>query len=343
MKNVSVSELKGVIKKLYALAEEGKYMGAMIWGPPGVGKSAAVRQVAEDLSTAKNPVGFIDLRLSLLNPVDLRGLPSVNREERLAEWLAPEFLPNAKSEKHGILFLDEINLAPQSVMAAGYQLILDRRLGDYHMPPGWLIVAAGNRVTDTPTTTKMPAPLANRFIHLQIEQPNFDEWRQWAVKNQIAEQVVSFLSKMPQHLFQAPKIDDKAWPSPRSWEFASNLYHLGEPIDAAVGGGIAAEFNTFLRVYTKIPDIDAILAGKKVSIPKATELDVLWATCMSIVYKATPKDWANVYAFIDQIPKEFEVLVIKLLDEKNAAWKSALVNSSQFKKFCNENPELFGE
>lgn len=338
MKNVNVSELQEVVKKLYHLSEQNKkHISLFVWGAPGVGKSAGVRQAAQDLE-----IGFIDLRVAQMNPVDMRGLPAINKTGESAKWLIPDFFPK---EGKGILFLDELNLAPASVMNAAYQLILDRALGDYKMPDGWIIVAAGNRSEDTPNITKMPPPLANRFIHVQIDKPDFDEWRIWAVnKGGVHEQVVTFLSKMPQHLYKAPTIADKAWASPRSWEFASTLHSMGETIDSAVGAGVASEFTAFLKVYSKIPDIDAILEGKKkVEVPKNTELDVIWATCMSIIYKAQPKHWDNVYDYIDRLPKEFTTLVITILDAKSPEWKKTIVYSKQFAKFCKENPALFGE
>src|SRR5260221_11820815 len=146
MKNTTIGELKQTIKKIYQLSEHGKYVAAMIWGPPGVGKSAGVREAAKDLG-----VNFIDLRVAQMNPVDLRGLPDVKKTKQLAKWLTPDFFPQ---DGKGILFLDEMNLAPQSVMNAGYQLVLDRKLGDYVVPEGWIIVAAGNRAEDSATVTK---------------------------------------------------------------------------------------------------------------------------------------------------------------------------------------------
>jgi MoxR-like ATPase len=139
----------------------------MIWGSPGVGKSDTVKQTAE-----KRNIDLIDLRLSQLDSVDLRGVPSVDRERRRTDWNSPSILPY---EGKGILFLDEINSAPQGVTAAAYQLILDRRLGDYVLPEGWNIIAAGNRVSDRAIVNQMPTPLKNRFAHLYFEVNN-DDW-----------------------------------------------------------------------------------------------------------------------------------------------------------------------
>ena len=187
---VSINEIKSMVRKVYSLAEQGDYLAIMIWGGTGVGKSQAVKQTADELG-----VGFIDLRLSLLNPVDLRGLPSIDKENQTARWLHPGFLPTEKKHgERGILFLDERNLAPQAVMSAGYQLILDRGIGEYRLPKGWIIVGAGNRVKDQAVVTKFPAPLANRFIHLELPEPDIDDWKQWALNHNIVEQVIAFLS-----------------------------------------------------------------------------------------------------------------------------------------------------
>src|SRR5262249_11413548 len=121
-----------------------------IWGGPGIGKSAIVRELADDLNTSLQ-----DIRALLLDPVDLRGLPFLGADGR-SKWAPHEFLPG---EVSGILFRDELNAAPAMVQASCYQLVLDRKLGEYTLPDGWAIVAAGNRDCDRAVTTRMPSPL----------------------------------------------------------------------------------------------------------------------------------------------------------------------------------------
>lgn len=103
-----------------------------IWGSPGIGKSSIVRQIAQ-----RRGMPLVDIRASLLDPTDLRGIPMI--QDGTAVWCPPSFLPK-KSDKPGILFLDEVNAAPPLVQAALYQLILDRRIGEYELPEGWRIV-----------------------------------------------------------------------------------------------------------------------------------------------------------------------------------------------------------
>ena len=150
------AHLLTVIEKEYSSADSGHHTPVMLWGPPGVGKSQMVAQVAE-----RHNVPLIDIRLSQMEPSDLRGIPF--RAEEHVEWAVPAMLPDAKRHgESGILFLDEITSAPPSVSAAAYQLILDRKLGEYEVPDGWAIIAAGNRQGDRGVTYSMPAPLANR-------------------------------------------------------------------------------------------------------------------------------------------------------------------------------------
>jgi hypothetical protein len=203
-----------VLDREFTSTREGHHTPVMLWGPPGVGKSQMVAQIA-----TRHQVPVIDIRLSQMEPSDLRGIPF--RVDERVEWAVPAILPNA--ERHGetgILFLDEINAAPPAVSAAAYQLILDRRLGEYQVPEHWAIFAAGNRQGDRGVIYSMPAPLANRFSHFEVET-NLDDWVTWAYANGIDERVIGFLRFRPELLFDFdPAHNPVAFPSPRSWEFA---------------------------------------------------------------------------------------------------------------------------
>ena len=163
------AQLLTILDREFTSTHEGHHTPVMLWGPPGVGKSDMVRQTA-----MRHQVPVIDIRLSQMEPSDLRGIPF--RVDGHVEWAVPAILPDARRHgTSGILFLDEITSAPPSVSAAAYQLILDRRLGEYQVPPGWAIFAAGNRQGDRGVTYTMPAPLANRFSHFEVEV-NLDDW-----------------------------------------------------------------------------------------------------------------------------------------------------------------------
>lgn len=242
----------------------------MIWGPPGVGKSSIVADIA-----SKANLELIDLRLSQLAPTDLRGLPVA--DSAVARWLPPDFLPTTGN---GILFLDELNMAPPAIQGIAQQLILNRKVGNYHLPEGWFVWAAGNRKEDRAAVFDMPAPLANRFLHYSVE-PHFDSFRSWAARRGIHEQILAFLAFRPALLHQ-PDAKFPAWPSPRSWEMASELHEIGLPVNAAVGEGPTGEFAAFRKVYERLPNLESILEGNGASTVFPKEPSMRYAVTIGL-------------------------------------------------------------
>jgi MoxR-like ATPase len=278
MLTVNVSEAS---KHLNSVIKGGIKTSIMMWGAPGIGKSSIVNKVAEE-----NEMEVIDVRLSQLAPTDLRGLPYVENGE--ARFAPPSFLP--KSGK-GLLFLDEVNLAPPAIQNVAMQLVLDRKVGDYTVPDDWFIIAAGNRVEDRAAVSQMPAPLTNRFLHFTVEA-DLTSWKEYALTSGVEEKIISFLTFRPQllHSFNKNAI---AWPSPRSWDFASDLHKIGLPVDAAVGEGAASEFNSFVKLYSKLPDVDKIKSGdRKVKAPK--EPSIIYAITGALVSRSeTAEEFYN--------------------------------------------------
>jgi hypothetical protein len=226
-----------------------------------------------------------------MEPSDLRGIPFRTGEH--VEWATPAILPDAvRHGEKGILFLDEITSAPPSVSAAAYQLILDRRLGEYEVPDGWAIFAAGNRQGDRGVTYTMPAPLANRFSHFEFET-NLDDWVAWAYANGIDERVIGFLRFRPELLFDFdPAHNPVAFPSPRSWEFAHRgLQKFGNQptllqgtLQACVGPAAGVELNAFVNSLDQMPDLDGIVEGSETAVPR--EIDLQYAVAAALVGRA---------------------------------------------------------
>jgi hypothetical protein len=280
------AEILVILDREFTSTLEGHHTPVMLWGPPGVGKSQMVAQVA-----AKHRVPVIDIRLSQMEPSDLRGIPF--RSGETVEWAIPAMLPD--SERHGpqgILFLDEITSAAPTVSAAAYQLILDRRLGEYRVPEGWAIFAAGNRQGDRGVTYTMPAPLANRFQHFEVEA-YLDDWVAWAYANGIDERMIAFLRFRPELLFDFdPAHNPVAFPSPRSWEFAHRaLQKFGDndqallgALQACVGPAAGIELKAFVDNLDNLPDIEAIVRGEDVAVPK--EIDLQYAVASALVGQA---------------------------------------------------------
>jgi hypothetical protein len=258
----------------------------MLWGPPGVGKSQIIAQIA-----ARHGVPLIDIRLSQMEPTDLRGIPFRNGDR--VEWSVPALLPDAaRHGARGILFLDEITSAPPTVTAAAYQLILDRRLGEYHVPDGWAIFAAGNRYGDRGVTYVMPSPLANRFTHYEIEA-HVEDWVAWAHASGIDERVIAFLRFRPDLLFDFnPAQSAAAFPSPRSWEYAHRALVkfadapalLADALQACVGHAAGVEFKAFVDHMDDMPDIDAILRGEGAQMPPG--IDLQYGVAAALVRRA---------------------------------------------------------
>lgn len=275
-----------VLDREYRSTRSGYHTPVMLWGPPGVGKSQMVAQVA-----AKHGVPMIDIRLSQMEPTDLRGIPF--RVNDLVEWAVPAMLPDGKRHgERGLLFLDEITSAAPTVSAAAYQLILDRRLGEYTAPPGWAIFAAGNRQGDRGVTYRMPAPLANRLSHFEVDT-HLDDWVTWAYTNGIDERVIAFVRFRPDLLFDFdPARNDAAFPSPRSWEFAHRaLQKFSERPDlllgalqACVGPAAGIELKAFVDHLDNLPDIDAVVNGDPAPVP--TETDLQYAVASALVGRA---------------------------------------------------------
>ncbi len=252
-------------------------LSAMIWGPPGIGKSSIVAQTAQ-----AHDLEMIDLRLSQLAPTDLRGLPVADHTDGVSRWYPPEFLPRTG---RGILFLDEVNLAPPAIQGIAQQLILDRRVGSYAVPDAWFIWAAGNRKEDRASVFDMPAPLANRFIHLVVE-PDFESFKAYALAHGIHEHLLAFLSFRPALLH---KLDPQqpAWPSPRSWMMANALYRAELDMAPVVGLGAASEFSAFVSIFRRLPDIAEILKGKGQQIPFPKEPSLCYAVTAALTTRAT--------------------------------------------------------
>lgn len=283
-----------------------------IWGPPGIGKSSIVKQIAET-----NGYEFIDLRLALMDPTDLKGIPFYDKEEHQALWAPPSFLPR---EGEGILFLDELNSAPPAVQASAYQLILDRQVGEYKLPDGWAIVAAGNREGDRGVVYRMPSPLANRFVHLEMEV-SVDDWRDWAYGAAVDERVIAYIGYKSDDLFSFdPTKNEKSFATPRSWEFVSSLLRstmdeklLLETISGAIGKERAVRFLSFAKVMHKLPDIESILQSGKGDYPE--EVDVLHALAtglvMATLQNPSQERMNNLLNYALDLQSEFSVMVVQ--------------------------------
>ena len=331
--STTVSGFTKVLAEIYAGAvSSGADLKALptpfLWGPPGVGKSEGVRQLAELLEqkTGKS-VRVTDVRLLLFSPVDLRGVPVADRNREFTNWLRPRlFAMDGSREVINLLFLDELSAAPQSVQAAAYQICLDRTVGEHRLPDNCIVIAAGNRTTDRSVSYKMPKALCNRLMHLLIE-PDYTEWKHWALHHGIDERIIGYLAFDNSRLCAEPENSDLAYPTPRSWSFVSSL--LNTPcsgpknahllIASCVGTDTALSFEEWCRIYNDLPSVEDILKGRCRRYPKRH--DALFALVASLTAalfhrreNVTDSEIHNVCAYSLRFPPDFAVTLFSDLN-----------------------------
>ena len=355
-RQMTAHEVRAAVLRCFAIKRP-----VFLWGPPGIGKSELVEGITNDLGGV-----MYDLRLGQMEPTDIRGIPFYNKEENIMDWAQPVDLPQGqqlvidaieeerkrveadltskdrdvaaqagKDQKRTIndmpvvvLFLDEMNSAPPSVLAAAYQLILNRRVGKYVLPDNVVMIAAGNRESDKGVTFRMPTPLANRFVHFEMKV-DFDSWFDWAVKNNVNKDVVGYLNFAKQDLYDFdPKSSSRAFATPRSWVFVSDLIAddglpnntVTDLVAGTVGEGLAVKFQAHCKVAGKMPNPTDILAGK-VSKMEVDEISAMYSLVVSMCYelkeaidnKVADKDFQNMadnfFRFMmDNFTKELVVM-----------------------------------
>ena len=295
LRTQSPSEVRQSIESCFRIGRP-----IFVWGPPGIGKSEIVGQIGEDANRE-----VIDVRLSLWEPTDVKGIPFFNPATGKMEWAPPIELPS-DPDSTAILFLDELTSAAPATQAAAYQLVLNGRIGTYILPKGVSIVAAGNRDSDKGVTYRMPSPLANRFVHAEMKC-NHTDWEQWAIKNQIHEQVIGYLAYSKQDLYDFdPRSSTRAFATPRSWTFVSDVLKdnavsentLRDLVAGSVGDGIVGKFMRHRLIANELPRPEDVLAGRVKSIT-IKDVSAMYSLTISLCYELQEaanrkdKDWES--------------------------------------------------
>jgi len=316
---------------------DSEFGSLFLWGPPGIGKSRLVEDVAKD-----EGVGCIDFRLILCDPTDLRGLPmpftSPDGEQRVV-WIPPDELPRTGS---GFLFFDDFPTAPPLVQGTAYQIaIRPHQLGPYHLPEKWVIIAAGNRIEDRALARGIPTALANRFRHIELEV-SIDDWVNWALqRGHVDANIVGFLRFRPELLFQFnPESSEKAFPTPRSWEAASRTLSipkaiLAETLEGTVGKGATAEFMAFLKIQAELPDINKIFQGENF-VPKRLDLKYALVSALASRCEKIPQ-FNRLIQYSEQLPAEFSVLLVSMLLSKD---EKSVVQAPSFEKWVKGHQDI---
>ena len=284
----------------------------MTWGKSGAGKSDMLQQLAD----ACEMDYAIDVRLSVTDPSELKGVPVPVRLEDgtvvKVRWARDERLPTDPNAKV-LIILDEINQPSPIIQAMAYQLVLDRRLGDYELPKGCRIMAAGNRVSDRGVTNTMPAPLRNRFVHVQLE-PSVADFASWAIPAGVSPQTVAFV-RFKQDQLHDFEPDMTAFPTPRSIVMMDNLIKGASQdlefslVEGCCGHGFAIEYIAFLKMWRSLPDLTQIEKDPdSVEIPE--DVCVKFAMTGSIARMATAANMDNVIKFMRRMNREYQLICL---------------------------------
>ena len=315
--------------KEYAIANgfKDEVLSPLIWGEPGLGKSAMIKEIGQE-----NSYEIVELRGSYLEPTDLIGIPYPDVKNKVAKWLQSELIPFNHTGK-GLLFLDEINRAPPTVLNALMELTLDRRVKGEYIPDGWQVIAAANPDTDNSGVEAIPDALRNRFTHLYV-RPDHTTFINYLTRADANVTVRAFLTANPQMVYQKNSSENNlsdvdAYPTYRSWSSVSeycnyiatqrtlNVSEIPKKlaISGMIGVGAYALFNAFAELAPQLPDIDAILNGKK-NIDVPTKRDVAIYTAISLIDSATPKNIEHALNYLDRMEQEVNVVGLSTLKNR---------------------------
>ncbi len=333
---LSISNVVEKLSNMYSSAIEKNIRlqslpSVFLWGPPGVGKSDGVRELAKNLElTTGRKVNVTDIRLLLFSPVDLRGVPVADAERKFTDWLMPRiFNLNESDDVINILFLDELSAATSNIQATAYQITLDHKIGEHKLPENTIVIAAGNRVDDNAVSYHMPSALSNRLMHFDIGI-DFEEWKEWAVgEENINRLVLGFLSFAPQYLYR--KSDENAFPSPRSWVFVSRVLNVMKEtedinnvydfIKGCVGTGCATEFVEWCRKRASLPSIKDIFDGTCTIMPRTIdELSIVIQSIVSHLSKEvefgrsiSTSKLENMCSYCSNFPADYRMMMLEKL------------------------------
>ena len=283
---------------------------AHLWGHPGVGKSETVQQLAR-----ARGADLVDIRLSMFDPVDLRGLPTA--AAGTTEWLRPAIWPTVDTPT--ILFFDEMDRAAPAVQNAALQIVLDRKIGEHTLPDQVRIVAAGNGATDRVGTNRTSNAANNRFAHISVE-PDLNAWKAWAYRVNLHPMVIAFVCFRPNLLHYsldenlAKDRSAKAFPTPRSWAEVSKFADMPADIQrdlviGLIGEGPATEFDGFARTFQNLPSLDGVINDPS-GAPVPTDPGARFAISVGLAGMADPANFDNITTYARRLPDDFAAMLV---------------------------------
>jgi hypothetical protein len=263
-----------------------------IWGPPGIGKSSLVQQFAAQVG-----LRCVSLLGSQLAPEDLIGVPQIVGD--VSRFCPPAMI--ARREPY-CLFLDELNACSHEVQKAFYSLIHERRVGEYELPAGSIVIGAGNRAQDSAIVKPMSSALLNRMVHVHLKVSPRD-WLEWARRSGVHPLVLDYVQNRPDHLWSQPPKHEEPFSTPRSWHILSDaLNGWGEKVpddrlDVLAHGCLtphhAGQFKAFVKHLRSQYRLGAILKGEAGWPAEPENRDILYFLVQSFrarLIKELPAD-----------------------------------------------------
>jgi hypothetical protein len=304
----------------------------MIWGPPGVGKSDIAYQFGESMDAK-----MYELRANLFDPIDVRGgLKVVEMDDGTyrTRYGVPEDYPDSNYQGAVLLFIDEIVNAPKATQNALLQLLLNKKIGTYQLPPNTIIIAAGNRAQDRAAVHEMPSTVRSRFAHYTVEA-NVDDWVKWAMMNNVHDSITSFIRMRPSLLHNTDGTD-YAFPTPRTWAMLNRkLPYMTDDFygcASLIGDGPAGEYLSYRAIYKDMPDIDQIIEKPSTStVP--TDTSILFAVSGALAARADNNNFDSIMRFVRRMPAEYQVITVR----DSIAKQQDLVTLDCFTKWTTDN------
>jgi len=306
-----------------------------IWGAPGIGKSALVQKFADDVG-----MPCVSLLGSQLAPEDIIGIPKIDGETSC--FMPPKMI--AKKEPY-VLFLDELNACSQEVQKAFYSLIHERRIGEYHLPKGSVVIGAGNRSQDGAIVKTMSTALINRMFHVQL-RANPEQWLEWAYSEGLHSWITDYIEQRPDHLFSEPPKTEEPYSTPRSWHMLSDAlkeYGAGEKnvpekilkvlAYGSVSANHAGQFIAFIKQIGNKNLLNEIIKGEARFPSDPSQRDVLYFVAQSFRSKLLmelPKDKRNLDHNSQQFTHRAKAM-IKDLSHINLEMAQMVVSSDEDK------------
>jgi len=355
LRKVNHRELQEYILKYYNAR-----LSLMTWGTIGIGKSDKIKETAQKLAEqfklpfSDNVVdskkfSFMDVRLATMDATDIKGIPfpfkvctkcdnHLKMDDTKCKcgcdaltvatvWLLPDWFPRDPKSK-GVLLFDEITNATPMVQHSAYTIIRDRKIGKYLLPEGWMVISAGNRVEDMSNVYEMSKALENRYGHAELQVPSIKDWTEWAITHNVNKYVIAYLNWQPTKLMMfrpseqsRTELKEKAFATPRTWEYASRLIDGVTDVDmiegltaTAVGNAIGMDFSAFLQLRTKL-ELEEIIKNPERIKELEGKTDLLWVaiTQISDWYKDhTDKKYVQrICQIAEHLRGEFAILLLR--------------------------------